>query len=479
MKQAAPSTATAAMNLWTGVGTVGSIGIALLGSSIGAIPRPGADLYWFHVTGGGYWPAHVFFYIAVALLLGAWVGVGLEARRGVLSVGRAWMILALWGLPLFLGPPVFSRDIYSYVAQGLLAHHGLNPYHVAPSALGQGPLLSSIAGVWRNTASPYGPLFVMVSRATVTVSGGSLVSQILWFRAAELIGVGAIMVSLPRLSRRLGTDPGLALWLGALSPLALFSFIASGHNDALMVGLLVAGVTLAVEGRFSVGIALCAVAALIKVPAAVAIVFLAVVQFRAVAGTERWRVVLKAVLIPCVVIVGGTLVAGYGFTWLGPTALHVPTELRVLATPAVSLGVFFHAIVHGIGVPVSQSAVVTATQFVCGFLVVAGVVWLLWNVHRLDVVRAIGLALVLFVVGSPTLWPWYLTWGITLLAATTAQRSRVLAAVAALAMLVVGAGGSPMLNGIDYVVTAPLLLAGCVWFLWDRHWQTVVMGHDA
>jgi hypothetical protein len=479
MKQAAPSTATGALNLWTGVGTLGSIGIAVLGSSIGAIPRPGADLFWFHVTGGGYWAAHVFFYISVALLLGAWVGVGLEARRGLLSVGRAWVVLALWGLPLFLGPPVFSRDIYSYIAQGLLAHHGLNPYHVAPSALGQGPLLSSIASVWRNTASPYGPLFVMVSRATVTVSGGSLVSQILWFRVTELIGVAAIMVSLPRLSRRLGTDPGLALWLGALSPLALFSFIASGHNDALMVGLLVAGVTLAVEGRFSVGIALCAVAALIKVPAAVAIVFLAVVQFRAVAGTERWRVVLKAVLITCVVLVGGTLVAGYGFTWLGPTALHVPTELRVLATPAVSLGVFFHAIVHGIGVPVSQSAVVTATQFVCGFVVVAGVVWLLWNVHRLDVVRAIGLALVLFVVGSPTLWPWYLTWGITLLAATTLQRSRVLAAVAALAMLVVGAGGSPMLNGIDYVVTAPLLLAGCAWFLWDRHWQTVVMGHDA
>ncbi|HEY6472134.1 MAG TPA: polyprenol phosphomannose-dependent alpha 1,6 mannosyltransferase MptB [Acidimicrobiales bacterium] len=477
MKQAAPSTATGAINLWTGVGTLGSIGIAVLGSSIGAVPRPGADLFWFHVTGGGYWPAHVFFYLAVALLLGAWVGLGLEARRGALSVGRAWVVLALWGLPLFLGPPVFSRDIYSYIAQGLLAHHGLNPYHVAPSALGQGPLLSSIASVWRNTASPYGPLFVMVSRATVTVSGGSVVSQILWFRATELIGVAAIMVSLPRLSRRLGTDPGLALWLGALSPLALFSFIASGHNDALMVGLLVAGVTLAVEDRFSVGIALCAVAALIKGPAAVAIVFLAVVQFRAVAGPERWRVVLKAVLIPCVVVVGGTLVAGYGFTWLGPTALHVPTEVRVLATPAVSLGVFFHAIVHGIGVPVSQRAVVTATQFVCGFLVVAGVVWLLWNVHRLDVVRAIGLALVLFVVGSPTLWPWYLTWGITLLAATTAQRSRVLAAVAALAMLVVGAGGSPMLNGIDYVVTAPLLLAGCVWFLWDRHWQTVVMSH--
>ena len=110
---------------------------------------------------------------------------------------------------------------------------------------------------------------------------------------------------------------------------------------------------------------------------------------------------------------------------------------------------------------------------------VAGTLWLVWNAHRLEVVRAIGLALVLIVVGSPTLWPWYLTWGVTLLAATTAQRSRVLAAVAGLAMLVVGAGGSPMLNGSAYVITAPLLLAGCAWLLWDRHWQTVVQGHDA
>jgi hypothetical protein len=66
-----------------------------------------------------------------------------------------------------------------------------------------------------------------------------------------------------------------------------------------------------------------------------------------------------------------------------------------------------------------------------------------------------------------------------LLAATTAQRSRALAAVAGLVMLVVGAGGSPELNGLAYVVTAPLLLAGCAWLFWDRHWQTVVMGHAA
>jgi hypothetical protein len=80
-------------------------------------------------------------------------------------------------------------------------------------------------------------------------------------------------------------------------------------------------------------------------------------------------------------------------------------------------------------------------------------------------VRLCGLALLLFVVLSPTLWPWYLMWGVAVLAATSAQRSKTLAAVAGLAMLLVGAGGTPMLNGGAYWVTGPLVLGAIVWFV--------------
>jgi hypothetical protein len=79
-------------------------------------------------------------------------------------------------------------------------------------------------------------------------------------------------------------------------------------------------------------------------------------------------------------------------------------------------------------------------------------------------------------VGSPTLWPWYLMWGLAILAATGLQRSNVLAVVAGLAMLMVGPGGSPMFGGDWYFVIAPLALAGCVWLAWDRHWWRVVSG---
>lgn len=465
------------MSLWIGVGTGGSIGLSLMGTNLGAVTHPGSTGWWFHVPGGGPALAAFTFYASAGLLIAGWIGVGYHARRGDLTVPQSWLILALWGLPLLVGPPLFSRDIYSYIGQGQLAHHGLNPYSVPPSALGKGPLLDAIASVWRDTASPYGPLFVTVGRVAASISVGSLAAQVLVFRAMELVGVVLIMVSLPRLARQLGTDPGLALWLGALSPLALFSFIASGHNDALMVGLLLAGVTLATGGRLPLGLALCALAAAIKLPATAAIVFIGVDQFRRAGPSGRWRVMVEAVVVPCTVIAGVTLASGLGWTWLGPTALRVPTELRVLSTPAVSLGTFFHSLLRAVGIPATLSATVTATQLVCASVAVGGTVWLVCNAHKLDVVRLLGLALILIVVGSPTVWPWYLMWGLAILAATQAQRSKVLAAVAGFAMLLVGPGGSPMLRGDAFFVTAPVALAGCIWLIWDRHWRAVVSGY--
>ena len=458
---------------WMAAGTAGAVGLALVGTRVGAVTRPAGVQWWFHLPGGVSTPAKLAFYLSVALLVVGWAGVGRAGKAGALSVPRAWVVLALWGIPLLLGPPIFSRDIYSYIGQGLLAHRGLDPYSVAPTALGSGPVLASIAEVWRHTASPYGPLFVSATQLAAAVSGTVLVVQVLAFRLLEVVGLVLAMVSLPPLARRLGADPGMALWLGVLSPLALFSFVASGHNDALMVGLMLAGVAVALEGRLAVGLALCALAATVKLPAAAAVVFIGVDRFRSATDpADRWRVVRDAVVVPALVVVGVTVAAGWGWSWLGPAALRVPTELRVLTTPSVALGTFLHAVLHGLGVPVALHGTVSAVQWACTLAAVAGALWLLANTGRVGVVRALGLALGLVAVLSPTLWPWYLMWGLALLAATPAQRSGALAAVAGLAMLVVGPGGAPMLGGASYFVTAPLLLAAPAWLLWERHRRT-------
>ncbi len=477
-RQAGP-VATIRLAPWVVLGWCGAVGMVLTGTRIGAVPDPHLALWWFSLPSGGSPLDSIGFYASLAVMVVAWLGVGRVARAGRLSVGRAWIVLAAWGLPLLCGPPLFSRDLYSYVAQGLLTHHGLNPYAVAPSALGHGPLLSGVASVWRDTTSPYGPFFVGSSKVVAAVAGGSLAVQVMAFRALELVGVALVMVSLPRLARHLGTDPGTALWLGALSPLALFSFVASGHNDALMVGLLVAGVTLGVTGRLLPGLVLCALAATVKLPAAAAVAFLAADGMRAAVGGRRWRVAGQAAVVLVAVFVAVTLLAGYGWTWLGPTALHIPTELRILSTPSVSLGVLIFSVLHPLGLPVARSAVVTVTQDLVAVATVAAVVWLLVTVRRHEVVRSLGLALLLIVVGSPTVWPWYLMWGVVLLAATTAQRSKVLAGVAGLAMLVVGPSGHPLLLGNWYLVVSLAALGGVAWLIRGGHWRSVVDGHAA
>lgn len=464
---------------WVILGGCGAWGMVLTGTRIAAVPDPHLALWWFSLPSGGSPYESVGFYLALSLVLVAWLGLGRLAFAGRLTPGRAWLVLAVWGLPFLIGPPLFSRDLYSYVAQGLLAHHGANPYAVAPSTLGPGPLLSGVASVWRDTTSPYGPLFVGSSRTVSAVGGGSLAAEVVAYRVLELVGVALVMVSLPRLARHLGTDPGIALWLGAISPLALFSFVASGHNDALMVGLLVAGVTLGVTGRLWPGIVLCALAATVKLPAAAAVVFLAADAMGPLTGARRWRLAALAVATLVAVVAVITELAGYGWSWLGPSALHIPTELRVLSTPSVSLGVLIYAVLHPLGLPVARSAVVTVTQDLVAAVAVAAVVWLLVTVRRHEVVRSLGLALLLIVVGSPTVWPWYLMWGVVLLAATTAQRSRVLAAVAGLAMLVVGPSGHPLLLGDWYLVVSLASVVGVLWLVWDGHWRAVVGGHAA
>ncbi len=471
----AGTTGSMAWTAPTVLGTSGALGMVLTGTRIGSVPGDGYR-WWFVAPGGGRALLTVVFYLSLALLVAGWLGIGRRAAAGELTIRRAWGILAAWGLPFLVGPPLFSRDLYSYVGQGLVAHRGLDPYSVAPSILGPGPVLASVASVWRHTFSPYGPFFVAASKGVVDVAGGSLMTEVLAFRLLELVGVVLIMVFLPRLARHLGTDPGIALWLGVLSPLALLSFVSSGHNDALMIGLLVAGVTLAVTGRFTAGIVLCAAAATVKLPAAAAVVFLVAGRCRDL-GTERRRaVVARAAAVTVAVFVGVTMFCGYGWTWMGPGALHVPTELRIFATPSVSLGTLAFHLVHPLGIPVTRSAVVTVTQYVCAIAAVAGCLWLLATLRRHEVVRSLGLALVLIVVGSPTVWPWYLLWGLVLLAATTAQRSKALAATAALAMLLVGPGGSPVLLGSSYILVSLAAVAAVVWLVRGRRWQSVASG---
>ena len=459
-------------------GAVGSFGVVLAGASVGSIPRPHSYRWWLHLGGLSHDRGYLVLYAALGVLTLSWIGVGVVARAGELTVRRAWALLALWATPLFVGAPLFSRDVYSYVAGGVLARRGYNPYVASPHHLAGGPLYASIAQVWRHSPSPYGPLFELASRVTAMAAGHSLMVQVIAFRALELIGVATLMVVLPRLARHFGADPGVALWLGVLSPLGLMSAVSSAHNDTLMLALMAVGLLFATGRHRASAAAFFALAATFKLPALAGLLVLYAVPWRGADVRIRLRLAGEAVVVTAAVFVGATGLAGYGWRWLSPSALTIPTELHVLITPVVAVGVLVASSVHALGDHAPTRSVVTLIQHVGEVLALVGIVVVVLRTRADSVVRGLGVILLVVVWLSPTVWPWYFWWGLAALAVTGAQRSTFLALIAGAAMLLVGPGGSPMIAGDGFFVAGPLVILAAVWFLTSGKWRPVLAGVD-
>jgi len=143
-------------------------------------------------------------------------------------------------------------------------------------------IIAAIAALALDQASKLWLLFVfdIGHRGAVGVTGHSLLGAILVLRSFEVLGVVLIAASLPTLARSVGKDPARAIWLGVCNPLVLFHFIGGAHNDALMIGLLTAGLAVATKQRYLAGVVLCALAATVKNPAALGIAFIALEAVR-------------------------------------------------------------------------------------------------------------------------------------------------------------------------------------------------------
>lgn len=484
---------------WPLVGFAATAAMSLAGSALVTATDGPSSQWWYAFTiapRGGQLGNFVVFYAGMIALSVAWLALGCRLSGGL---GRGGLgsflarptvagvkprhicaVAVLWGLPLVVGPSLFSRDMYSYAGQGLLAHVGLNPYVYGPGVLGvwgHQSLVSTVAPVWRSTVAPYGPTFITLA-GLVTGGAASLVATVIDLRLMELVGVGLIALFVPRLARAFGADPGRAAWLAVLSPVVLLSLVAAGHNDALMAGLLLAGVTLALERRPLLGIVLCAVAATIKVPAAAGVVFIAVAWARdqqpsspRARVSSQVRVLATAGLATAAVFVGVSAASGLGWGWLSVGALSTPGQVVVLATPTTALGVTVAAALHALGLGPSTHSVLSAARVIglAGAAFAGG--WLLWRTRFENLVLCLGVTLLAVVVAGPVTWPWYLVWSIPLLACWPAtQRSRALVLILAGFGFVVSPAGSSALSAAAATPAALTVVAASVlaWKYW-RH----------
>jgi len=400
-------------------------------------------------------------YAGLAVLALAWLHLGRSVRRREPGTEqtRLLRIAALWGAPLVVAVPLFSRDLYSYAAQAQITHAGLDPYTYGPAAL-PGPFLDEISRMWVDTPAPYGPLWLTLGRLVATVTRDHVVITVLCMRLLAVAGVLLMARYLPRLAVACGVDPRGALWLGLLNPLVLVHFVGGGHNDALMLGLVVAGVTVAVEAaderRLAAGVALATCAVLVKAPAVLALAFLAPVWARRLAGRATLlRACLRVGAVALATAGLLTFATGLGLGWVRQlntpgqvvTWLSVPTGLAMLVD-----------VLRGLPNFITSADPTISLLRVVGQALTAVTVLALWlRARRLGPVPALALALLAMVMLGPVVQPWYVIWSVVVAAAVRLpHRVWLLAAGASvwLSMMITPQGENMFLEILPTLATA-------------------------
>ncbi|MEU9339652.1 polyprenol phosphomannose-dependent alpha 1,6 mannosyltransferase MptB [Streptomyces sp. NPDC048278] len=440
------------------LGLAGTAFLALGGETAGALPvedllAPSSVQAAFGLVG---------VYFGVVLLIAAWLLLGRLVRGSEPPTPRQLLlVLAVWAAPLLLAPPLFSRDVYSYLAQGAMVDAHMDVYTSGPAQLG-GPLADEVAPVWQNTAAPYGPAFMGVASLLSGLTRGELPAGLFGMRLVALLGVGLMAAALPRLARHSGADPAAALWLGALNPLVLLHLVAGAHNDAIMLGLLGLGLVAAL-GRWPVlGAVLVTLAALVKAPAALGLLAVIVVQARK--GRSPVRATLTTALASGATTVVATAVAGTGYGWI--RALDTPVSPHNWALSSL-LGRVTGRILEHFGSDLAPLAV--PAWHLLGLALTAVTVLLIWVRLRPRPVYALGLSLAAVAAFGPAIRPWYAIWGLFLIAAaapSTSVRHRVAAVTGVLALAVLPSGGPADIGQLVLAVSGGVL--GVV-VLWQAH----------
>lgn len=236
------------------------------------------------------------------------------------------MVLVWWAAPLTVTPPLFSQDVYSYLAQGEMVRAGMDVYEFGPSALG-GPLLANIPPIWRDTPAPYGPVFLTAASVVAHATNINVLLGVLGLRAVALVGV-------------------------------LAHLVAGAHNDALMLGLPICGPAAASARRPVLGVALVSLATLVKAPVVLALPVCAALWAGQLAG--GWRAVRAAAGTTAVALVLTTAVtalSGHGYGWVA--ALQTPTRTHNGLSLTTDLG---RLLVH-LGGSLAEVAVPLARAF--------------------------------------------------------------------------------------------------------------------
>lgn len=390
----------------------GLILAAAVNLAVAALPSHFRDTR-LNLDGLGSWPAVAAGYgLGIAVAFSCYV-VAWRAARQLPPTRRTLVIIIavpiIAGLLLLPTYPLLSRDFfYTVMNARIMAHYHLNPFEFAPGFFSADPFLPYAD--WHQVTMPYGPFWTILIGLVGRIPGNGILANFIAFKAlllAAFLGTTALIAWLLVKVAPERLLPGLVLW--AWNPLVLLETVANGHNDIVMIALIVLAFALAARDRAALALVALMMAGEVKQTALGLLPLLVLYLLR---DQTTWRSRFHR-LLPGVALSGALLALLYAVFWVGwwHTVFRFfgQTEFYI-ASPAALARL---ALLHWFGTP--ETAIRDAG------LLIGGIFYLRLLRHAGDGVDALlsacYTAMLIGIVVWPVFYPWYVPWLVAVAAA--------------------------------------------------------------
>ncbi|TCO30175.1 alpha-1,6-mannosyltransferase [Kribbella steppae] len=441
-------------------GVVGSVVVAVASLVTSVVP-PSSWVASFPITGDlratlpGRMVGLSFMVAGLGLMAWAWLSVGRKVMAGLRP--PVLRMAACWSVPLLLIPPLFSRDAWSYAAQGALVAEGFNPYDVGPGVL-SGHIVEAVDPMWLQTPAPYGPLPLAYGGLVARLTMDPYVLM-LAHRLLAVLGIVLIAWAVPRLATACRVDPVFATWLVVANPVLITHGIGAAHNDVLMLGLACSAFALALMGRWGTAAVVAGAAAAVKLPGGLVVIAIAAVMSPLAGRALRFASLAIAGAVSVLTLVTIGELTGVGSGWLG--ALDVPGLVRSPFSIANLIGMAASGVLGWLGEDTAADQALQIVRLVGMIAAVTLIVVLSLRSSVHHAARAVGIALLAVVVLGPSAHDWYFLWCLPFLAVARPGRRLTTTITAVSLIFTIAAPLNSSLRGatIPILTTTALAIA--------------------
>jgi hypothetical protein len=348
----------------------------------------------------------------VLLVLGAMFGCYALVVRTCDELSPRTVMTAIVALNavVLLGPPLLSTDVFSYEIYARMGTlYSTNPYLHGPHAIALDPLYQYIDSRWVTTPTTYGPVFTALSYVLTPLS---IAAGALAYRAVAVLSSLGCVALIWRGAKLRDVNPSRAAALFGLNPLVVMYGVGGGHNDLLMLLLVVAGLVATLEYRERSGAGLIVLGAAVKLTGVLLLPFALARSWAQNEGRRRFDSLVG-------MVVATVAVAALSFGLFGTGILQLPGTIKTVQQQGD-----WHSIPGFISTRLGLGGVGHVTGLLLAFAFVAVLGLLVWRVatDRLDWVAGAGWATATMLLTASSLLPWYVAWMLPLTAMSKDRR---------------------------------------------------------